>query len=203
MNRTRRAAQLVLGCSTLGAGVALLVHADLGTDGFSTLISGLHRTTGVDFGVMNLILAVALVLLAWAKGQKPGPGTVAQVAFVSLVSGLLLRVLPELPGLGAQLVMFLAGFLVISLGIAAYLATDLGAGPAEGAALAFDPPVPFRWSYPIFQVVCIAVGWAFGATFGVGTVFLSLAIGPFVDRLMPMLGGTKRPVPPSPAPDGL
>lgn len=189
MTPLRRAIQLLLGTATLGAGVALLVHADLGTDGFSTLISGLQRSTGWDFGVLNLIVAAVFVLLAWAKGQRPGIGTVTHVTMVSLVSGVLLRVLPSLDGLGEQLVCFVLGFFVISAGIAAYLATHLGAGPAEGAALAFDPPVRFRWSYPILQVLCILVGWLLGATFGLGTVFLSLAIGPFVDWIRPWFGG--------------
>lgn len=189
MTPLRRALQLLLGTATLGAGVALLVHADLGTDGFSTLISGLQRSTGWDFGVLNLLVAAIFVLLAWAKGERPGIGTVTHVAMVSLVSGLLLRVLPDLGGLWQQLAMFGCGFVVISVGIAAYLATELGAGPAEGAALAFDPPLRFRWSYPILQVICILIGWLLGATFGVGTVFLSLAIGPFVDWIRPRFGG--------------
>lgn len=189
MTPLRRALQLLLGTATLGAGVAMLVHADLGTDGFSTLISGLQRSTGWDFGVLNLLVALTFVLLAWGKGQRPGIGTVAHVVMVSLVSGLLLRVLPELGGLWQQISLFGAGFVVICIGIAAYLATDLGAGPAEGAALAFDPPLRFAWSYPILQVLCILVGWLLGATFGVGTVFLSLAIGPFVDWIRPWFGG--------------
>lgn len=36
-----RAAQLIIGCVTLGAGVSLLLTATQGSDGYSTLISGL------------------------------------------------------------------------------------------------------------------------------------------------------------------
>jgi uncharacterized membrane protein YczE len=79
------------------------------------------------------------------------------------------------------------GFLVLAVGVAGYLATDLGAGPAEAAALAWDPPLRFRWSYSAVQVSMAAVGWACGAALGVGTVIVVLLIGPVVDRLLPVL----------------
>ena len=37
----RRLALLLFGCLTLGTGVAMLLTADLGSDGFSTLVNGL------------------------------------------------------------------------------------------------------------------------------------------------------------------
>jgi uncharacterized protein len=79
------------------------------------------------------------------------------------------------------------GFAVLCVGVAGYLAVDLGAGPTEVAALAWDPPVPFRWSYAAVQVVGAASGWLMGASLGLGTVVVVVLIGPVVDRLMPLL----------------
>ena len=56
-----------------------------------------------------------------------------------------------------------------------------GTGPAEAAALAWDPPVPFKWSYSAVQFGGAVVGWLLGATLGVGTVAVILLLGPCVD----------------------
>ena len=39
--------QLVLACGVLGVGVALLLDAALGSDGYSSLVSGLTLATGL------------------------------------------------------------------------------------------------------------------------------------------------------------
>lgn len=46
---------------------------------------------------------------------------------------------------GWRLVECAVGFFVTALGVALYLNAGLGPGPAEGPALAMDPPFPFKW----------------------------------------------------------
>jgi hypothetical protein len=61
---------------------------------------------------------------------------------------------------------------VLAVGVAGYLASGAGAGPSEAAALAFDPAVPFRWSYSLLQGGGALVGWLLGAAIGPDTVQL-------------------------------
>ena len=182
---TRRVVQLFVSCVLLGAGVALLLNADLGSDGYSMLINGLVKRTGVEFAVVNTAVGVLLVALAWMRGRTPGLGTVAQPAVVGITVSALMPVFPEPSSWAGQSVEFAVAFVLLCLGVAGYLAVDLGAGPAEVAALAFDPPVPFKWSYSAFQFLAGLIGWVCGATFGVGTVIVVLLIGPVVARLLP------------------
>ena len=67
---------------------------------------------------------------------------------------------------------------MLAVGIAVYLGAHTGAGPAEAAALAWDPPVPFRWSYSLVQGGGALVGWLLGATIGVGTIAVIVALVP-------------------------
>lgn len=192
MSPLRRAVQLPLGCIMLGVGVAMVLAARLGADGYSTLMSGLTLVSKVDFAVVSWSSALVLVVLAWLRGLRPGPGTVCQLVLVGLTVSALLTWLPEPDAMGGRVLLFAAGYLFLCVGVATYLATDLGAGPAEGAALAFDPPLPFKWSYTVFQIICIAIGWWCGAAVGIGTLILAAGIGWTVDRLMPLLGGPPR-----------
>lgn len=175
-----RALLLVGGTVTLGVGVALLLTAELGSDGFSTLVNGIALSTGLSFAVANLVVSLVFVSLAWLRGVRPGIGTVIQVLTVGFTAGALLEVLstPE-PWWGRGL-MLLAALPVLALGIAAYLGSRSGAGPAEAAALAWDPPIPFRWSYSLVQGGGALAGWLLGAAAGVGTMAVILLLGPMV-----------------------
>lgn len=206
----RRVAQLVVSCVVLGVGVALLLDARLGSDGYSTFVNGLSLATGVDFVWVNLVVGALLVAMAWLRGQIPGLGTVVQLVVVGVTVSAVLPLLPEpttWAGRGGEMVL---AFLVLSLGVAGYLASDLGAGPAEAAALAWDPPVPFRWGYTALQATGMLVGWACGASVGVGTLVVVLFIGWTVDRLLPLLspfsrGRSRTPLDPArsdPSPPG-
>ena len=84
--------------------------------------------------------------------------------------------------------MLVVAFPVLALGIAMYLATHLGAGPAEAPALAYDPPVPFAVSYSLVQGGGALVGWLLGAAIGAGTVAVFLLLGPLVTLVGRLLG---------------
>jgi uncharacterized membrane protein YczE len=191
--RVRRVAQLVVSCAVLGVGVALLLDARLGSDGYSMMINGLSLAGDVEFLLVNVVVGVALVAMAWVRGRKPGLGTITQPVVVGAVVSALLPVLPSPESWTARSAEFALAFVVLAAGVAGYLAADLGAGPTEGAALAWDPPVPFKWSYTVVQVAGATTGWLCGATFGVGTFIVVLGIGPCVDRLIPLFQAAPRP----------
>lgn len=176
-----RLALLVGGCVVLGTGVGLLLGADLGSDGYSTLVNGLALASGLDFWVANLIVGVLFVGTAAMRRVVPGVGTVVQVVLVGVTVSVALEVLGSPDGWPVRIGYLVLAFPVLALGIATYLGSRTGAGPAEAAALAWDPPVPFRWSYSAVQGGGALVGWLLGATIGVGTVGVILLLGPMVD----------------------
>jgi uncharacterized protein len=196
-----RLLMLLTGCVVLGAGVALFLTADLGSDGYSTLVNGIAVGTGLAFWIANLVVGVTLVVLAAVRRVRPGIGTVVQVVLVGLTVSVLVDLLDTPDALGWRVFLLVAAFPVLALGIAVYLGSNTGAGPAEAAALAWDPPVPFRWSYSLVQGGGALVGWLLGATIGVGTVAIVLLLGPGVDltsrllRLDVRQGGTFGPTP--------
>ncbi len=181
MPSPRRLLLLLVGCVVLGIGVALLLTADLGSDGYSTLVNGLSLGTGISFGVANLVVGVTFVALAAVRGVRPGLGTVVQLVVVGITVSVILGATAPAEHLLAQALLLVAAFPVLAVGIAAYLGSHSGAGPAEAMALAWDPPVPFRWSYSLVQGGGALVGWLLGATVGPGTIAVIVLLGPGVD----------------------
>lgn len=171
----------MLGCVVLGAGVGLLLTADLGSDGYSTLVNGISRATGTPFWACNLAVSAAFLILAAVRGLLPGIGTVVQVVVVGLTVSVVLGVLGTPDPWIARAALLVVAFPVLAAGIAAYLGSNLGAGPAEAAALAWDPPVPFKWSYSGVQAGGAVVGWLLGAAIGPGTLAVVFLLGPAVD----------------------
>jgi uncharacterized membrane protein YczE len=176
-----RVALLVVGCVVLGAGVGLLLTADLGSDGYSTLVNGVSRASGLSFVVCNLAVSAAFLLLAAARRLFPDVGTVVQVVVVGFTVSTLLDLLDTPDALVGRSAYLVVAFPVLAIGIAAYLGSNLGAGPGEAAALAWDPPVPFKWSYSCVQGGGAVVGWLLGAAIGPGTLAVVFLLGPAVD----------------------
>jgi uncharacterized membrane protein YczE len=178
-----RVAQLVASCVVLGVGVGMLLLAALGSDGYSTLINGLSLHFDVLFVLVNAVVGVAFVATAWSRGLRPGVGTIVQPVVVGFtVSGVLGAFDPPSP-MWLRIVLLLAAFPVLSAGVAGYLDSALGAGPTEAAVLAWDPPVPFRWSYSVLQGTGALVGWLLGAAIGPGTLAVIFLLGPLVDLI--------------------
>jgi uncharacterized membrane protein YczE len=173
--------QLVGSCIVLGVGVGLLLTASLGSDGYSTLINGIAITTSVAFAVVNIGVGAVFVAVAWWRGLVPGWGTVVQPVVVGLTITGVLDVTSTPDSRLLRALLLLAAFPILVVGVAGYLGSGTGAGPTEAAALAFDPPVPFRWSYSILQAGGAFAGWLMGAAIGPGTLLVIFLIGPAVD----------------------
>lgn len=176
-----RIVQLFLGCIVLGIGVGLLLTADLGSDGYSTLVNGIARKTDWEFVFANVAVSVVFLGVAATRRVIPGFGTVVQVVVVGLTVSLVLDQVDTPDSTLIQVGYLLVAFPVLAIGVALYLGTHLGAGPAEGAAQAWDPPLPFRWSYSVLQGGGALAGWLLGASVGIGTLLVIGLLGPLVD----------------------
>jgi uncharacterized membrane protein YczE len=183
----RRTAMLLVGCVVLGTGVAMLLAADLGSDGYSTLVNGLALTTGAAFWIVNLVVGTVFVTMAMLRKVIPGIGTVVQVVLVGVVVDVALGLMTTPDDLVWRGVLLVAAFPVLAIGIALYLGSHTGAGPAEAAALAWDPPVAFRWTYSVVQGGGALGGWLLGATVGAGTLAVIFLLGPAVDLTARMM----------------
>jgi uncharacterized membrane protein YczE len=185
----RRVGQLLVACVVLGVGVALLLLVALGSDGHSTMINGISLAAGVPFVVVNCGVGVVLVAMAWARGTRPGLGTIVQPVVVGFVISGVLALLEAPSELMARIALMIVALPVLTVGVAGYLGSGTGAGPSEAAALAWDPPVPFRWSYSVLQGGGALLGWLLGAAIGPGTILVIFLLGPAADlisRRLPM-----------------
>jgi uncharacterized membrane protein YczE len=173
---------LLAGLVLFGLGIALMAEAGLGLGPWEALHQGLGRLTGQPLGTVSILLGLPILALWWPLGERPGIGTLLNVALIGSATNAGLAALPAVSGLAAQVVVMLLGVVVIALGSGLYLAADLGPGPRDGLMTGLHHR--FGWSIrrarTVVEVTVLLIGFLLGGTIGVGTVTFALAIGPLV-----------------------
>ena len=88
-----------------------------------------------------------------------------------------------------RILLFVAGVVLNAVATAMYIGSRFGAGPRDGLMTGLNRRT--GWSIRLvrtaIEVVVVAVGWALGGTFGVGTVVFALVIGPLIQVFLPRL----------------
>lgn len=183
----RRMAQLALGCTTMGIGVALLLEARLGMDPYGVLLQGLAAHTRFTFGTVNAVFGILLVLVCWWPGSvRPGLGTVLQPVLVGLAVDVATLIVPGPTTLAGRSVMAAAALIVLGVGAGSYLGANMGSGPFESVSFALRHRwrrAPFGLLYAATLGAALLVGVAIGGTMGVATVVSVLVLGPLVSRV--------------------
>ena len=190
---------LVVGLVTFGAGIALMVESGLGLGPWEALHQGIARHTGLEIGTVSVLLGIPILALWWPLGERPGIGTLLNVAIIGTSTNAVIALLPT-PADDATAVRFLlmlGGVGIIAIGSGIYLATDLGPGPRDGLMTGVHHR--FGWSIrrarTAVELAVLGIGWALGGTVGIGTVTFALGIGPLVQvslRLFDRDGRTAR-----------
>lgn len=182
-----RVVNLLLGLLLFGMSLGLLVRAGLGLAPWDVLHQGLAQRSGLSLGTVVIVVSV-LVLAAWIPlRQRPGVGTVANALLVGLFTDLTLTLLPPAGSLGAGITLLVVGTVMNALGTALYVGAGLGPGARDGLMVGLAARgYSLRVVRTGIEVAVLAIGWLLGGTVGVGTVVFALAIGPLVDRLMPL-----------------
>lgn len=194
----RRLPVLVAAFAVLGAGIALMVRADLGLAPWDVLHQGISERIDVPIGMVGIVVG-GLVLLLWIPlRQRPGLATLLNFVLIGSFVDLTLAVLPEDPTTAIRWTELAVGLFLWGPGVAAYLACDLGPGPRDGIMTAFvDRGMSLRVVRTAMEVTVLLVGFVLGGTVGLGTVLFAVTIGPnvhwFTERFFPR--ATTAPVP--------
>jgi uncharacterized membrane protein YczE len=147
---------------------------------------GIARLTGLQLGTVSILVGIPVLAAWWPLGERPGIGTVLNIALIGTATNVAMGALSPAAGLPSQLAMMLAGVVIIAIGSGLYLASDLGPGPRDGLMTGLH--IRFGWSIRRartgIEVAVLVVGFLAGGTVGLGTVVFALAIGPLVQAAL-------------------
>jgi len=190
---------LLVGLVAFGIGVALMVESGLGLSPWEVLHQGISVRTGIPIGTVSIMLGVVVLLLWIPIGERPGIGTVANIALIGSTTNVTLGILPDLgpftfegaepADLLARAGLVLGGILVIGVGSGFYLGADLGPGPRDGLMTGLHRR--YGWSIrrvrTALEIGVLVVGFLLGGTIGIGTILFAVLIGPLVQLFLGLL----------------
>lgn len=184
-----RVLQLIVGLALYGAALALMIRAGIGVPPWDVLSLGIVGHSGLGFGAVTNLVAVAVLLLWIPLRQRVGLGTLLNALIIGPSADLALLFIPgatSLPGTGA---LFLGGLVLLGFATGLYIAADFGPGPRDGLMTGLVG----RTGWPIWLVrtllegSVVLTGFLFGGPVGVGTILFALGVGPLVGWFLPWL----------------
>lgn len=185
-----RGSVLTLGLLVFGVGDGLLIVSHLGNAPWSVLSQGLALQLSLSIGWATALVS-AVVLLLWIPlKQRPGLGTLSNIAGVAFAIDLTVAWVPVPTHFAIQLALVLAGIALVGAGSALYLTCGLGAGPRDGLMTALH----YRTGFSVARVraalesMVLAAGWFLGGRVGLGTVLFAFGIGASVALWLNLVG---------------
>jgi uncharacterized membrane protein YczE len=185
----RRFAQLLVGLTMFGVGVAFMVRADLGLSPWQTFHQGVAEKTGLAIGTI-VILTGLVVVLGWIPlRERFGLGTILNVALIGNVLNLTLQLIPDdFESLVSQSLAMVGGVFLIGLASGLYIGAGMGPGPRDGLMTGLAKRgIHIAKVRTGLEITVLAIGWLLGGTVGVGTLVFAVSIGPLVAFFLPRL----------------
>jgi len=193
--RPRTMLFMILGNWLYGTGEALLITADIGQTPGTVLAQGIQNLTGDSIGWTSFYISVGVMLLWIPLRLKVGIGTVFNIILVSVAIDVMTPLMPQPESYSLSVLQVLLGILVIAIGSAFYIPSNLGPGPRDGLMTGLH----FRTDWPIGRVrfgieaVLLVSGWLLGGSVGLGTVLVTVLIGEVVAILFGLVGRLSPP----------
>jgi uncharacterized membrane protein YczE len=172
---------LVVGLLLCGAGVSLMINADLGLAPWDVLHQGIAQHTSLGIGTVAIIVGFAVLLMWLPFKQRYGLGTLCNVVLIGLTIDVLLAVLPDDLPMAVRIVFLLVGVLLFGPGSGYYIGVGMGPGPRDGLMTALAARgYSVRLVRTVLEVSVLAIGFALGGSVGIGTLLFAFTIGPNV-----------------------
>lgn len=189
----KRAISFLLGLFILSLGVSCTIIAGLGAGAWDALSVGLAGMTGVTVGTWVILIGVILIFVnALILRRRP--------AFISIITALLLGyfidfwllfIFPDviIETLLWKFVVLAAGVLLMGCGIATYLQAKFAIIPIDGFMMAIRERlnVSLMVGKTIAEVTALIFAFIVGGPIGVGTIIVTLSIGPLIQVFFPHL----------------
>lgn len=186
--RGRRIRQLFLGLPFFGIALGLAVEADLGVNPWTVFHGGIANRTPLSIGAATIVVG-AILLLSFPLLREPfGLGTLMNVAIIGLIIDATIAVVPDLTSMWARVAALGIAPALIGLGSGLYIGAGLGPGPRDGLMTALERRgLPIWLARTTVEASALVLGWALGGDVGLGTVWIAVSVGFFVDFFLQRL----------------
>ena len=191
-----RLLQLIAGLFGWGLGIALFIRSHLGLGPWDAFHYGVHLQTGISVGTASILAGLVIIGANLALRVRPGVATVLNMILIGVFTDLLLPVVPDAPSLLIASAYFAAAIPLVGIASGLYIGAGFGHGPRDGLMMALT--LRTGWSVrlirTLIEISVLGLGWVMGGTVGIGTVIVTLTIGPSVQWGLRLFNAVPPPV---------
>ena len=163
---------LFLGLAIFGVGDALLIQSTIGNSPWSVFAQGLSLRTPLSVGEATAITSIGVLLLWIPLRERPGFGTLANIAVIAIFIQIGVNHIPEVEmNFPLQILYVLIGIGFVGLGSALYITCGLGPGPRDGLMTSIHNRTGIRIARVRLgiEVTILIIGALLGGSVGLGT----------------------------------
>lgn len=174
--------KIVGGLVVFSFGVHLTIYANIGLAPWDCLGMGIAGHTPLNYGISMTIMAVIVLLIDILLKEKIGFGTIIDALFTSnfVQAFNYLNKLPENRNLWLGIIIMLAGFVFMALGMWIYMSAEQCCGPRDSLLVGLGkrmPKVPIGIVEVILWAVVLLFGYILGGPIGIGTLISTFGAG--------------------------
>ncbi len=193
----RRILLVILAVIGMGFSLSFLIRTNLGGDPYTCMNLAISDRIGISFGHWQALINVVLLVIVFLCDRSLiGIGTVANMFLVGYCVDFFTWVenffLPEeITSFLARGLIAVPALIVFVFSAALYMCCELGVAPYDAAAFLLHKgltkhpklqKIPFRAVRIPYDFLACGICLLFGGSIGVVTVFISLFLGPVVDK---------------------
>jgi len=170
---------LFFGLTIFGIGDAFVVQSNIGNAPWTVFAQGLSLKTGLTLGWATFFTGCAVLLLWIPLKERPGFGTLANIAIISAAIQFGVDHLPLQTTLSGGIASAIFGIALVGVGSSLYITCGLGPGPRDGAMTGIHQRTGIRVGRVRMgiEVTVLIVGALLGGKIGLGTALFALLIG--------------------------
>ena len=169
-----------VGLITMSLGITLTIKGNaLGTSPWDVFHIGLFKQFGLTIGSWSIITGLFIVVTTSIYLKRiPKLATILNMLLIGTFIDIFNWLLPDTDVFIFAVLYFIAGFFVLSVGCAMYIAASLGEGPRDTVMMIIaSKGYSVKTGRMVMEVFAAGFGWLLGGPVGVGTIILALGTG--------------------------
>lgn len=181
LSPVRKTVLVTVGCTFIGLGVSLFIHARLGLPPYDVLVSAITGPTGLSHGQAALAIGACFLGLAFVLGRRPSVYVLLFLVATGVAVDVWTELLVDPPELATRILFVALGVSAIAGGLAVVAHSSSTGGPFELVAMAAaDRNLSPAVARGVLEASVIVGGIALGGDLGIATLVFAVTIGPAI-----------------------